>query len=161
MMKKKLAKKFINLKTNFKNLKYKKLLQNFFAGAFLFFIFCDLTSCQSRSEKMYNQAYEKINQNQFKEAIDLLEASADLEKDNLKKTKALFEAARLLRFEIHNYEAALTTLRKIVLESEDAKLRLLSQESIAEIYFDHLQDYHSASSEFLILEPLLIEPKKK
>ncbi len=157
MTKKKLAKKFINLKTLSDNKIQKTLSQIFFAGAFLFLSL----SCQSRSEKLYSQAYEKINQNQFADAIELLKSSAALEKENLKKTKALFEAARLLRFEIHNYDAALVILRKIVLESEDAKLRLLSQESIAEIYFDHLQDYLLALNELLILEPLLLESKKK
>ena len=40
-------------------------------------------------------------------------------------------------------------------------MRLLSQESIAEIYFDHRQDYPAALNELLILEPLLQESKKK
>lgn len=118
-------------------------------------------SCRSRSEKLYIQAYEKINQNQFVEAIELLESSAELEKDNIKKTKALLEAARLLRFEIHDYERALKHLRTVVLESQDQKLRLLSQEAIVEIYFDHTQNYKDALQELLILEPLLPESKKK
>ncbi len=118
-------------------------------------------SCQSRSEKLYSEAYEKINQNQFHEAIDLLESSAELEKDNIKKTKALFEASRLLRFETQNYEKSLMHLRTVVLESQDPKMRLLAQESIAEIDYDHLQNYHEALKELLILEPLLQDQKKK
>ncbi len=118
-------------------------------------------SCQSRSEKLYSTAYEKINQNEFKEAVELLESSADLEKNNVQKTKALFEAARLLRFEIHDYEKALKILRIIVLDSKDSKMRILAEESIAEIYFDHLQNYHEALKELLILEPLLNNAKKR
>lgn len=118
-------------------------------------------SCQSRSEKLYSAAYEKINQNEFKDAVELLESSAELEKNNIQKTKALFEAARLLRFEIHDYEKALSILRVIVLQSEDSKMRILSEEAIAEIYFDHLQNYNEALNEFLILEPLLKDPNKK
>ena len=132
----------------------------FLKGSVLIFIGA-IFSCQSRSEKLYTAAYEKINSNEFLEAVELLESSADLEKNNIKKTKAWFEAARLLRFEIHNYEKALKILRTIVLRSEDAKMRILSEEAIAEIYYDNLQNYHEALKEFLILEPLLSEPQKK
>lgn len=149
MMKKKLAKKFTNL--NFFN---SRLLITL--GAVLL-----IASCQSRSEKLYSTAYEKINQNQFSEAVQLLQSSAALEKDNIKKTKALYEAARLLRFELQDYEMALRILRTVVLDSQDSKMRLLSQESICEIYFDHLQNYQEALKELLILEPLLVESKKK
>lgn len=157
MTKKKLAKRFTNLKASLVKKNHKKLSQFFLAGAFLVLCF----SCQSRSEKLYAQAYEKINQNQFAEAIELLESCAELEKDNLKKMKALLESARLLRFETQNYEQALKVLRIIVLESSDSKMRMLAQESIAEIYFDHLQNNTEALKEFLILEPLLQESKKK
>jgi tetratricopeptide (TPR) repeat protein len=149
MMKKKLAKRYTRLQLNITR-------PLFFVGALFLFV-----SCQSRSEKLYAAAYEKINQNQFSEAIQLLESSADLEKDNIKKTKAQFEAARLLRFELQDYEKALNILRTIVLESQDSKMRLLSQESICEIYFDHLQNYPEALKELLTLEPLLPETKKK
>lgn len=133
-----------------------------FTGAAFFIIGAILfTGCQSRSDKLYAEAYEKINQNKFKDAIELLESSSELEKNNIKKTKALFEAARLLRFESQDYEAALKHLRTVVLSSEDEKMRLLAQESICEIYFDHMQNYHEALKELLILEPLLKESKKK
>ena len=142
---------------------FKAAKKLFFAALFFFIIVGSffLAGCQSRSEKLYNEAYEKINQNQFKEAVLLLQSSAELENNNIKKTKALFEAARLLRFEIQDYNEALIHLRIVVLTSEDEKMRLLAQESICEIYFDHLQNYQEALKELLILEPLLPESKKK
>ena len=146
-MKKKLAKKYISLKI------IKPLI---ILGALFLFI-----SCQSRSEKLYALAYEKINKNQFVDAILLLESSVELEKDNIKRTKAQFEAARLLRFELQDYDKALILLRAVVLQSQDSKMRLLAQESICEIYFDHLQNYHEALNELLILEPLLSDAKKE
>jgi tetratricopeptide (TPR) repeat protein len=118
-------------------------------------------SCQSRSEKLYSEAYEKISQNQFASAAKLLQASAELDKNNAQKTKALFEAARILRFEVHDYESALAIYRSIVLQSKDSKMRILSEEYIAEIYFENLQNYQVALQEFLILEPLLKDQKKK
>lgn len=119
------------------------------------------SACESRSEKLYKQAYDKISANQFLDAIDLLESSSDIEKDPEKKTRALFEAARLLRFEIQDYNKALMHLKKIVLESSDEKIRLLSQEAIADIYFDNLQNYPQALKELLILEPLIKDEVKK
>ena len=119
------------------------------------------SACESRSEKLYKQAYDKISANQFLDAIDLLESSADIEKDPEKKTRALFEAARLLRFEIQDYNKALMHLKKIVLESSDEKIRLLSQEAVADIYFDNLQNYPQALKELLILEPLIKDQSKK
>lgn len=142
----------------------KKILKATKIHLFVAFFICAqlfLVGCRSRSEKLYAEAYEKINQNEFKSAIELLESSADLEKNNIKKTKALFEAARLLRFERQDYESALKHLRTVVLSSDDEKMRLLAQESICEIYFDHLQNYQEALKELLILEPLQPESKKK
>jgi tetratricopeptide (TPR) repeat protein len=136
-MKTKLAKRYISL--------------------FLLLVF----SCEPRSSKLYNEAYEKIGENRYLEAIDLLESSAALEKDDLKKTKALFEAARLLRFEILDFNKAIIHLKKIVLQSTDEKSRLLSQEAIADIYFDNVQNYSQALKELLVLEPLVADKEKK
>lgn len=146
------------------NLKTKNILKaakRFSFAAFFCLNALFFQGCRSRSEKLYTEAYEKINQNEFKSAIELLESSAELEKNNIKKTKALFEAARLLRFERQDYESALKHLRTVVLSSKDEKMRLLAQESICEIYFDHMQNYQEALKELLILEPLLPESKKK
>ncbi len=47
------------------------------------------SACESRSEKLYKQAYDKISANQFLDAIDLLESSSDIEKDPEKKNTRL------------------------------------------------------------------------
>lgn len=142
MMKKKLAKKYTKV---------------FLAAGIL----AAFVGCQSRADKYYDEAYEKINQNQFLDAVQLLESSIELEKNNNKKMRAMFEMARLLRFEIQDYARALVQLKKIVLLAEDPKIRLLSQEAISEIYFDNLQNYEAALKELLVVEPLLQEPEKK
>jgi tetratricopeptide (TPR) repeat protein len=119
-----------------------------------------LCACQSRAEKFYHQAMKKVEQRQFLDAVDLLESSAELEKNNRIWSKTNFEIARILRFEIQDYNKALLVYRELILKSEDASIRLLSQEAIAEIYFENVQDYTTAVKEFLLLESLIKEASK-
>ncbi|MES2802418.1 MAG: hypothetical protein V4654_07995 [Bdellovibrionota bacterium] len=141
MMKIKLAKKFI-----------KKIILFLLAGA--------LCACQSRAEKFYHLAQTKIEQRQFLDAVDLLENSAELEKNNRLWSKTNFEIARILRFEIQDYNKALLVYRELILKSEEASIRLLSQEAIAEIFFENIQDYITAVKEYLLLESLIKDPEK-
>ena len=141
MMKIKLAKKSI-----------KKIILLLLAGA--------LCACQSRAEKFYHLAQKKIEQRQFLDAVDLLENSAELEKNNRLWSKTNFEIARILRFEIHDYNKALLVYRDLILKSEDASIRLLAQEAIAEIYFENIQDYTTAVKEYLLIESLIKDPEK-
>jgi tetratricopeptide (TPR) repeat protein len=119
-----------------------------------------ISACQSRAEKFYHLAQEKIEQRQFLDAVDLLENSAELEKNNRLWSKTQFEIARILRFEIHDYNKALLVYRDLILKSEDASIRLLSQDAIAEIYFENIQDYTTAVKEYLLLESLIKDPEK-
>lgn len=119
-----------------------------------------ISACQSRAEKFYHLAQEKIEQRQFLDAVDLLENSAELEKNNRLWSKTNFEIARILRFEIQDYNKALQTYKELILKSEDASIRLASQEAIAEIYFENIQDYTTAVKEFLLLESLVKDSVK-
>lgn len=119
-----------------------------------------INACQSRAEKFFHLAQKKIEQRQFLDAVDLLENSAELEKNNRLWSKTQFEIARILRFEIHDYNKALLVYRDLILKSEDASIRLLSQEAIAEIYFENIQDYTTAVKEYLLLESLIKDPEK-
>ena len=119
-----------------------------------------LCACQSRAEKFYHLAQKKIEQRQFLDAVDLLENSAELEKNNRIWSKTNFEIARILRFDIQDYNKALLVYRELILKSEDASIRLLAQESIAEIYFENIQDYVTAVKEYLLLESLIKDPEK-
>lgn len=119
-----------------------------------------ICACQSRAEKFFHLAQEKIEQRQFLDAVDLLENSAELEKNNRLWSKTEFEIARILRFEIHDYNKALLVYRELILKSEDASIRLLSQEAIAEIYFENIQDYTTAVKEYLLLESLIKDAEK-
>ena len=112
-------------------------------------------ACQSRAEKFFKQAQKKIEARQFLDAVDLLENSAELEKNNHKWSSTNFEIARILRFEIQDYSKSLLVYKELILKSEDVNIRLLSQEAIAEIYFENMQDYPSALKEYLLLESLL------
>lgn len=118
------------------------------------------TACSSRAEKFFKQAQHKIESRQFLDAVDLLENSAELEKNNRKWSTTTFEIARILRFEIQDYNKALLVYKELILKSEDVNLRLLSQEAMAEIYFDHHQDYVNALKEYLLLEALLQDSVK-
>lgn len=119
-----------------------------------------LIACQSRAEKFYNLAQIKIEERQFLDAVDLLENSAVLEKNNRLWSKTNFEIARILRFDIQDYNKALVVYRELILKSEDASIRLMAQESIAEIYFENVQDYTTAVKEYLLLESLIKNPEK-
>jgi len=117
-------------------------------------------ACQSRAEKFFKQAQKKIEARQFLDAVDLLENSAELEKNNNKWSSTNFEIARILRFEIQDYNKALLVYKDLILKSEDVNLRILSQEAIAEIHFENTQDYASALKEYLLLESLLQDKSK-
>lgn len=119
-----------------------------------------LCACQSRAEKFYNLAQEKIVQRQFVDAVELLENSSELEKNNRVWSKTRFEIARIYRFEIHDYNKSLAVYRDLILKSEDASIRLLSQEAIAETYFENIQDYTTAVKEYLLLESIIKDPEK-
>lgn len=119
-----------------------------------------ISACQSRAEKFYHLAQTKIEQRQFADAVDLLENSAELEKNNRLWSKTNFEIARILRFEIQDYNKALLVYRELILKSEEVSIRLLSQEAIAEIYFENIQDYLTAVKEYLLLESLIKDPEK-
>lgn len=112
-------------------------------------------SCQSRAEKLFNKAQEKLEQHQFVEAVELLKKSSDLEKNNRLWSRSTLELARILRFDLHDFIEALRIYRELILKSEDASVRLLSQRALSEIYFENLQDYVAASKELLLLESLV------
>ena len=120
-----------------------------------------LNGCTPQSEKLYTEAYSEIESGHFRLALDLLERSAAIEKDDKKRTKALVEAARIARFEVQDYDRALRINRQIILKSEDPKQRLLAQETLAEIYFENLQNYSQSLNELLILEQLTSEAEAK
>lgn len=140
-MKTKLAKRFTSL------VNLKKLI-------FFCWVITYVSACTPQSEKLYSEAYSEIESGNFRIALDLLERSAALEKNDKKKTKALVEAARIARFEIQDYERAIRINRQIILKSEDLKQRLLAQETLAEIYLENIQNYAQALNELLILEQL-------
>jgi tetratricopeptide (TPR) repeat protein len=117
--------------------------------------------CAPRSEVLYEQALSEIQKGHFRIAVDLLERSAKVEKNDLNRNRYLSEAGRIVRFEIQDYERAIRIFRKIILDSDDEAQRLQSQEAVAEIYLENLQDYQSALKELQMLEPLLKDTKKK
>lgn len=126
------------------------------SAAFLF-----LSGCAPQSEKIYNEAYQEIEKGHFRMALSLLEQSAQLEKNDKKKTKALIEAARISRFEIQDFDRAIRIYRQIILKSQDAKQRINAQEALSEIYLENLQNYTQALQELLILEQLDMDPVQK
>lgn len=118
-------------------------------------------SCTDRSTTLYEEAVNKIQSQDFKVAVELLEKASQLQKVNNIKYKYLYEAARIIRFELQNYQKSLKLFRQIILESEDENQRIAAQESITEIYLENLQDYENALKELQILEPLLKDSKKR
>lgn len=113
-----------------------------------------LSGCTPQSEKLYDEAYKEIESGHFRIALTLLERSAELEKNDKKKTKALTEAARISRFEIQDFDRAIRINRQIILKSQDPRQRFNAQDALAEIYLENLQNYSQALKELLILEQL-------
>lgn len=129
----------------------------------LFFlpVFIFLSACTPRAEKLYNNGLDLLSKGKYLEAVEALEDSATLDSNKQRQAKSLSEAARVLRLEIKDYNKALLIYRKLILEAEDALVRLQAQESVTEIYFENLQDYLAALKELLVLEPLVTDPQKK
>ncbi len=117
-------------------------------------------SCQPRAKKFYDQAILKVEKREFLDAVDLLENASELEKDNLTWTKINFEIARLLRFEIQDYNKALFVYKNLILKSENTEVRLSSQQAIGEIYFENLMNYPLAIKELLLLETLVTDAER-
>src|SRR6187549_2354318 len=115
MMKIKLVKKFTKLQN---------LNRSFFKTAALVTstaVFILASGCTPKADKLYNEAYKEIENGHFRIAVNLLERSADLEKNDKKKTKALAEAARISRFEIQDFDHSLRIYRQIILKSQDPR----------------------------------------
>lgn len=93
-----------------------------------------LSGCKKQSERLYDEAYTEIEKGHYRIAVDLLERAAQEETNNVKKTKALVEAARIARFEIQDYKRVLKFNREIILSSEDMKQRIKAQEAVSEVY---------------------------
>jgi tetratricopeptide (TPR) repeat protein len=117
--------------------------------------------CTPRAEKLYNSGLDLLSKGKYLEAVDVLEDSATLDSNKQRQAKSWSESARILRLELKDYSKALTLYRKLILEADDALVRLQAQEAISEIYFENLQDYLAALKELLILEPLVTDPQKK
>ena len=119
------------------------------------------SACGPRAESLYADAYSEIESGHFRLAVDLLEKSSLLETNNNTKYKNLSEAARIIRFEVQDYERAIRMYRTIILKAEDQTQRIAAQEAISEMYLENLQDYGMALKELQVLEPLLTDNRKK
>ena len=129
------------------------------SASIIIFIFA--TACTPRAEKLYNNGFDLLSKGKYLEAVEALEDSAALDSNKQRQAKSLSEAARVLRLEVKDYSKSLMLYRKLILEAEDALVRLQAQEAVAEIYFENLQDYLTALKELLVLEPLVTDPQKK
>ena len=84
--------------------------------------------CTPRAEKLYNNGLDLLSKGKYLEAVDVLEDSAVLDSNKQRQAKSISEAARILRLEIKDYAKALMLYRKLILEAEDALVRLQAQE---------------------------------
>lgn len=139
----------------------KKSTKNFLTAIVLVPLMGISTSCNSRSENLYEQAISQLDRGNYSSAANLMEKTAQLEKDATQKYRYLGEAARIVRFELQQYQKAMRMFREIILSSPDEAQRISAQEAVSEIYLENLQDYSGALKELQILEPLLKDAKKK
>lgn len=145
-MKIKLARKYIKFNP----------AKNFLIAALIF-----VGACRPAPERFYSEATKEIEKGHFRIAVDLIEKSAQVEKDEKNKFKYLIEAARITRFEIQDYERAIKFYKTIILQSQNEKQRIDAQQAVAEIYLENLQNYSKALQELQTLEPLIKTEKEK
>lgn len=117
--------------------------------------------CTPAADRIYTEARAEIEKGHFRLALDLLSRAAEAERRPDRKFRYYLEAARIARFEVQDYVRAIRLNKEIILKSADEKQRINAQESVAEIYFENLQDYSQALKELQILEPLVKEAGQK
>lgn len=118
-------------------------------------------SCNSAEDKLLQVARSEAQKGHFRIAVSEFEKVLIRSPDSKEALIAAREAARLLFYEIQDFDRAIRYYRMLVLSSSDPVERLNSQKQIVSIYFDHLTDYPHAIVEINKMVVMLQSQKEK
>lgn len=107
-----------------------------------------LSSCVKQELNDYNKAREEISKGHYRIALTHLDKVIKRDATEQYVLESLREAARLSEYEIKDPAKAIQYYRQLVLKSPSKTERIKSQEQIAALYFNNLQDYPKAISEY-------------
>ncbi len=129
---------------------------------FLLFFFFALTGCRfSYSDIEFDRASKAAQSKKYSEAIGHYEKVMKKEPESALAINAAREAAKIALFETKQFSLALEFLKHLVLYSPDRAERISSQESMAFIYFDKLNQYDKAIRSYSQLLTLKISDDKR
>jgi tetratricopeptide (TPR) repeat protein len=84
----------------------------------------------------------------YASAVGLLEKVRIRNPDSPKSVEASRLGARVAQIDAKDFPSAVQFYKHLVLRSEDVEERRRAQENVAQIYFEHLQDYNQAVYEY-------------
>lgn len=120
----------------------------FFFYITFFFCFGALISCSSPQDRDYNRGIKFQNRNEWREAVAEFEKAMKRKPGTPTSLKAARERAKILLYDLKNYEGVINTLKYLILYSHSPEERRSAQAQIAQIYFDNLAWYDKALIEY-------------
>ncbi len=117
---------------------------NLILGLLVFFS----SGCSTQQEKDYQKGISYQNNSEFREAVVEFEKAMKRQPGTSVALNAARERAKILLYEIKNYEGVIDTLKYLILYSDIPEERWKAQSQIAQIYFDNLAWYDKALIEY-------------
>ena len=117
-------------------------------GTFLFIIILCLFGCDSKQEQDFKRGLNYQNAGEFREAVAEFERVMKRDPGSMIAVKAARENAKILLYDLKNYDKAIESLKYLILHSKSSEERWKSQSQIAQIYFDNLAWYDRALVEY-------------
>ena len=131
------------------------------AGAALFLGLMSQVSCDSVEKRLLQEAQTEAEKGHFRIAVAALEKFLIRNPDGKDAVFAARESAKILFYEIQDFNKAAKYYQLLVLSSPDPTERLSAQKQIVSIYFDHLTDYPRAVVEINKMMVMLTDPKEQ
>lgn len=119
-----------------------KIRTSLFVGAFLL-----LGGCTSPVERDIEQGRRDADRGYYTTALSSYDRAIKRDPLDNRNLPAAREASRICIYDLKDYARAASYLRHLVLYSDSAAEREEAQQELANIYFEHLQDYGAAIPE--------------
>lgn len=135
-----------------------KLVKKYIKKVFLLFLILNLfhtLGCTKKAEQKYKLASKLKSEKLYRQATAEYELLVKLYPNEKISLQAAEDAAHITEFEIKDYKRTIQFLEFLVMKSDQTEKRILAQEKLARIYFDQIQDYKNAITQFNKLIPHL------
>lgn len=132
-----------------------KLVKTYTKTIYLFLMVFLFSACTPKAEKHFKKANGLKNEKLYRQATSEYEQIVKLYPNEKISLQAAEEAAHITEFEIKDYKRTIQFLEFLVMKSDKMEKRIQAQEKMARIYFDQVQDYRKAITEFNKLIPHL------